>query len=50
MDLAWPALVWNSGRCWAYLHDLEFAALRRVMQRLRETELQRSEPHGPLRY
>jgi hypothetical protein len=50
MELSWPALVWNDGRCWCYLHDLEVVALRRIMARLRETELQRSQPHGLFRY
>ena len=48
MDLAWPALLWNEGRCWAYLHDLESPTLQRLMDRLRKTELERSAPHGPL--
>ncbi len=49
-DLAWPAVVWRGGRCWAYLHDLAPAALQRIMERLRETELDRSAPHGPLNW
>lgn len=44
MDLAWPAVVWRGGRCWSYLRDLAPAALQRIMQRCRETELQRSDP------
>ncbi len=48
MDLTWPAIVWNEGRCWAHLHDLAPAALQRIMEALRTTELERSDPHGPL--
>ncbi len=48
MDMAWPAIVWNKGRCWCHLHDLEPRALGRVMDALRETELDRSAPHGVL--
>jgi hypothetical protein len=45
-DLTWPTLVWNDGRCWAFLHDLQPAVLARVMARLRESELERSDPNG----
>lgn len=48
MDLTWPALVWNDGRCWAHLHDIEPRALAKVMEALRQAELERSAPHGPL--
>lgn len=48
MDLAWPAIVWNDGRCWAHLHDCEPRALAKVMESLRKTELDRSAPHGVL--
>lgn len=48
LDLAWPALAWGSGRCWAYLHDLDSRALAKVMESLREAELERSVPHGAL--
>lgn len=48
MDLTWPAIVWNEGRCWSYLHDLAPAALRKVMDALRQTDLERRSPHGPL--
>jgi len=46
MDLAWPAIVWNSGRCWAHLHDLDPRSLACVMEALRSAELDRSSPHG----
>ena len=48
MDLIWPAIVWNEGRCWAFFHDLAPAALARIIERLRETELERSAPLGSL--
>lgn len=47
-DLTWPALVWNEGRCWAYLHDLEPSAREVIMCLLREAEMGRSHPHGLL--
>ncbi|MFA5913900.1 MAG: hypothetical protein WC830_10135 [Burkholderiales bacterium] len=50
MDLVWPAIVWNEGRCWVHLHDLAPAALQRIMEALRNTELERSAPHGPLNW
>ena len=46
LDLAWPAIVWNDGRCWAHIHDLEPKALAKVMESLRAAELARSAPHG----
>jgi hypothetical protein len=48
LDLLWPAVVWNGGRCWAYLHDLDHRALHRVIADLREAELDRHYPHGLL--
>ena len=50
MDLAWPAIVWNDGRCWSLLHDLSPSALAKVMESLRKTELDRSAPHGALQW
>ncbi|QLB63466.1 hypothetical protein A9O66_14390 [Paraburkholderia caribensis] len=47
-DLIWPAVVWNDGRCWAYLHDMTPAAVQHVLERLRNAELDRSTPHGLL--
>ena len=47
-DLAWPAVVWNNGRCWAYLNDMTPAAVQHVLECLREAELDRSYPHGTL--
>jgi len=48
-DLVWPAVVWNSARCWAYLHDLTPEALQWVMGRLRQAEMDR-QPAGVLRW
>jgi hypothetical protein len=48
MDMIWPALSWNGGRCWAFLHDCEPDVLERVMAALRRAELARSDPHGSL--
>lgn len=47
-DLSWPAIVWNHGRCWAYLHDMTPSAVQHVLECLREAELDRSQPHGLL--
>jgi hypothetical protein len=43
-DLTWPAVVWNDGRCWAYLHDMTPASVQRVLECLREAELDRVPP------
>ena len=48
-DLIWPALAWNRGHYWAYLHDLTPETLRWVMVHLREAELDRK-PAGILRW
>lgn len=45
MDLIWPAIVWNEGRCWAYLHDMAPDALNMVVSELRNAETDRSLPH-----
>lgn len=45
-DLAWPAVMWNEGKCWAYLHDLDTETLAMVMSSLRVAELERSAPHS----
>lgn len=44
-DLAWPAVVWNGGRCWAYLHDLTPNGREALAAALRDAELERSHPH-----
>lgn len=49
-DLAWPAVVWNGGRCWCYMHDMTANAREAVMAALRDAELERSHPHGVLRW
>ena len=46
--MIWPTIAWNSGRCWAYLHDLEPQALSIVMHALRQAELERADPHSVL--
>ncbi len=43
-DLTWPAVVWNDGRCWAYLHDMTPAAVQHVLESLRDAELDRVPP------
>lgn len=50
IDLLWPAVVWNGGRCWAYLHDLDNEAAQMVLDALRDAELGRSHPHGVPRF
>jgi hypothetical protein len=47
-DLIWPAILWNDGRCWAYLHDMTPTAVQHVLELLRDAELERSHPHGTL--
>ena len=47
-DLTWPAVAWNDGRCWAYLHDMTPSAVQHVLECLREAELDRCQPHGLL--
>lgn len=47
-DLVWPAIVWNDGKCWAYLHDLSAVARNQIMGKLREAELDRSHHNGVL--
>lgn len=47
-DLVWPTVVWNDGRCWAYLHDMTPSAVQHVLECLREAELDRCQPHGLL--
>jgi hypothetical protein len=47
-DLCWPAIVWNDGRCWAYLHDMTPSAVQHILDCLREAELDCSRPHGLL--
>jgi hypothetical protein len=48
MDMIWPVLSWNGGRCWSFFHDLDLDVLERVMGVLRKIELERSDPHGAL--
>lgn len=47
-DLAWPAIIWNDGQCWAYLHDMTPTAVQHILEALRNAELDRSHPHGTL--
>lgn len=50
LDLTWPAVTWNDGRCWCYVHDMTPNAREAVMAALRDAELERSHPHGVLRW
>jgi len=48
-DMIWQSVVWNGGRCWAYVHDCDPLARTKILDSLREAELARSDPHGTLK-